>query len=59
MSMTTNNQETKVLPVVPPQKPEEVRTFADPCLMDTQTFEKLSVEETQKILIEDPPGGLD
>lgn len=51
--------EPESTPVIPPQKPAEVRTFADPCLMDTKTLEKLSVEETQKIFIEDPPGGLD
>jgi hypothetical protein len=46
-------------PVTPPVEKEEVRTFADPNLMTVIQFEELTVEETQKILIEDPPAGLD
>lgn len=53
----TNKSEST--PIIPPHKKEEVRTFTDPCLMSKKDFDKLSVEETQKILIEDPPGGLD
>lgn len=51
--------EPESTPVISPQKLTEVRTYSDPCLMDKKALEKLSVEETQKILIEDPPGGLD
>lgn len=46
-------------PLPEEQRPERVRTFRDPKLLTNSELEKLSVEETQKILIEDPPGGLD
>lgn len=44
---------------IPPKQVIEKRTFSDPNLMTEKQLEELTVEETQKILIEDPPGGLD
>lgn len=38
---------------------KEIRRWKDPKLMNDNQLEKLTVAETQKLLIEDPPSGLD